>query len=64
MKHYHYRIVYWLHNQSQLFSRPQTVIAKSRQEKDEIIHKCEKCGYVIEQVDAFDPVPVEERFYA
>lgn len=60
----HYEIRYWLHNQSQLFSNPQTVVAKSKKERDNILNKCEANGYVVEQVRAFDPTPVEERFYA
>lgn len=60
----HYEIMYWLHNQSRLFGKPQVVIAKTRAEKDDIIAKCERNGYVIEMVQPFDPVPVEERFYA
>lgn len=54
----HYEIRYWLHNQSRV------VIAKSNAEKDRILADCEFHGYDIEQVLAFDPVPVEERFYA
>lgn len=60
----YYEIKYWLHNQSTLFSYPQAVIAKSKKEADRIVNKIEECGYVLEQVRAFDPVPVEERFYA
>ena len=60
----HWEITYWLNGQSRLFSRPQRVVAKSSLERDAIIKKCEDCGYEIEQVSAFDPVPVEERFYA
>lgn len=60
----HYEITYYLKNQSRLFSKPQTVIAKSSMEKTEIINKCEECGYIIEMVRAFDPIEPEERFYA
>lgn len=60
----HYEIKYWLHNQSRLFSEPKKVIAKSPKEAHDIIHKIDKAGYVIEQVREFDPVPVEDRFYA
>jgi len=60
----HYEISYRLHNQSALFSAPQTVIAKTLDEKYEIINKCEACGYEVEGVREFDPTPIEERFYA
>lgn len=60
----HYKITYWLPKQSRLFSAPQVVIAKSPKQAHEIIHKIDKCGYVIEQVKEFDSNPVEERFYA
>lgn len=60
----HYEITYWLHNQSRLFSVPQKIVAKSAKEAHDIIHKIDKAGYVIEQVKEFDPVPVEDRFYA
>lgn len=60
----HYEITYWLHNQSRMFSRPQKVIAKSWREKADILSKCEANGYEVEEVREFDPVPVEERFYA
>ena len=60
----YYEITYWMHNQSRLFSRPQRIVAKSREEKYDIISKCEEYGYVIENVREFDPVPVEDRFYA
>ena len=64
MKHNHYEITYWLNNQSHQFSRPQVVIARNLDEKYDIINKCERCGYVIENIRTFDPVPYEERFYA
>lgn len=64
MRHNHYEIVYWLNNQSKLFSRPQVVVAHNLDEKYDIIDKCERCGYYIESVREFDPVPYEDRFYA
>lgn len=60
----HYEIRYFLKNQSTLFSNPQTVIAKSKEERDRILYKCDVNGYWVEQVTAFDPVEIEERFYA
>lgn len=59
-----YEIMYRLNNQSKLFSEPQIVLAKSSEEKDEILYKCEKYGYCVEQVRRIDPVEIEERFYA
>ncbi len=59
----YYKITYWLPKQSKLFSSPQTVIAKTAKEAHDIIHKADKCGYIIEDVKEFDPNPVEERFY-
>lgn len=60
----HYEIKYWLPNQSRMFSWPQKVIVKSWREKADILSKCEAHGYIVEQIREFDPVPVEERFYA
>lgn len=45
-----YYITYWLHNQSKMFSRPQMVIANSPEELKEIVSKCEKHGYEIENI--------------
>lgn len=44
--------------------RTRTVVANSLTEKYEIIKECEDKGYSIENVREYDPVPVEERFYA
>lgn len=43
-------ITYWLKNQSRMFSRPQMVIANSPDELREIVLKCEKYGYEIENI--------------
>ena len=43
---------------------PKTEIAKTLDEKYEILNKCEACGYEVEGVREFDPTPIEERFYA
>jgi len=43
-------ITYWLKNQSKMFSRPQLVMANSLDELREIVLKCEKYGYEIENI--------------
>ena len=58
MKHYEIRY------RKDSRSAPQTVIAKSLDEKYDIINQYERRGYEIEGVRDFDPVPYEERFYA
>jgi len=59
-----WKIIYWLPNQSKLFSQPQTVIAKTLDEKYDILNKCNVHGYTVEDVQEYDPIPYDERFYA
>lgn len=56
----HYEIIYRKDSRS----APKTVIAKTLDEKYEILNKCEASGYEVEGVREFDPTPIEERFYA
>ena len=56
----HYEIIYREDSRTAL----KTVIAKTLDEKYEILNKCEACGYEVEWVGEFDPTPIEERFYA
>lgn len=56
----HYEIIYRKDSRT----APKKVIAKTLDEKYEILNKCEACGYVVEGVSEFDPTPIEERFYA
>lgn len=60
----YWKIIYWLHNQSKLFSQPQAIIAKTLDEKYDILNKCDTHGYIVEDVQEFDPVPYDERYYA
>lgn len=50
-----YLIKYWLHNQSKEFSFPQCCLARSEEEKNDIIRKCVKYGYEVEEVTRTDP---------
>ena len=43
-------VTYWLKNQSRMFGRPQLVVANSADELREIVLKCEKYGYEIENI--------------
>ena len=45
-----YYITYWLPGQNRLFSRPQMIIANNPDKLKEIVSKCEKHGYEIENV--------------
>lgn len=53
-----YEITYWD------TKRTNTVVVDSLTEKCKVINECEDKGYAIERVREFDPVDVEERFYA
>ena len=54
-----YEIKYTQHDGTQ-----RTAIAKNATEKCSIINRCEDRGDTVESVRAFDPTPVEDRFYA
>lgn len=54
-----YEIRYLQHDGTQ-----RTEIAKNATEKCSIINRCEDRGDTVESVRAFDPTPVEDRFYA
>lgn len=43
-------VTYWLHKQSKMFSRPQLVVVDAPDELREVILKCEKHGYEIENI--------------
>lgn len=43
-------VTYWLNKQSKMFSRPQLVVVDTPDELREIILKCEKYGYEIENI--------------
>lgn len=43
-------VTYWLKNQSKMFSRPQMVVVDTPDELRDIVLKCEKYGYEIENI--------------
>lgn len=43
-------VTYWLHKQSKMFSRPQLVVVDTPDELRDIVLKCEKHGYEIENI--------------
>ena len=43
-------VTYWLKNQSKMFSRPQMVVVDTPDELREVIMKCEKHGYEVENI--------------
>ena len=43
-------VTYWLNKQSKMFSRPQMVVVDTPDELREVIMKCEKHGYEVENI--------------